>query len=191
MERWQVCGRLASNCLKCVENNCFFIQFETNEFTCVDKLNGWSDIQRIMAPSLDELCERLSTEKPLVANSIHETGFYILCMRDRRIFLAISGIPSQISTFYNDHSRKTTIMLSYEDRENENVELYHSTNPSIHSNQLALGPPPRLQQEIELETIDESLSERSSPESSPEVMAKETCVTKFNRIICKPTFFQS
>ncbi|CAL8140958.1 unnamed protein product [Orchesella dallaii] len=85
-------------------------------------------------------------------------GFHIWFVRDRGIFLAISEIPNQISTLYNDHSSNNNYYVQL--RRHGEIQSAETTNTFIHStNRLALRPPPPTQEEtIESETIDESLT---------------------------------
>ncbi|CAL8093180.1 unnamed protein product [Orchesella dallaii] len=74
MERWQICGNLVGDCGRCLAQKCYYIQFGTGHWNCVDRLTGWKDIDQIIRPIFPQKCETIlpSPAKSLLAQMASE-----------------------------------------------------------------------------------------------------------------------
>ncbi|CAL8127889.1 unnamed protein product [Orchesella dallaii] len=155
MEQLQFCTTFLGDCKSCIAHQCFYIQFGTpNVWTCVDKLAGWKDVQRIISHKFPELCERISpiTNKPgstTAKNDIDEVvssssfewvssgvdlllflmmviGFYIMFVKNRALIRAIEEIPEQVREIY---ARSNNYYHQLQQDGNREYELVQFTTP--------------------------------------------------------------
>ncbi|CAL8112183.1 unnamed protein product [Orchesella dallaii] len=153
MEPLQFCTEFLGDCNLCITNKCFYIQFGSpNVWTCVDKLAGWKDVQRIISYNFPELCDRIltSTESSMVSSDIGESvsssssyqwvsagvdlllfvmmviGFGIMFVKNRQLIRAIEEIPEQVREIY---ARTNNYYHNLQLQGNREYELVQFTTP--------------------------------------------------------------